>query len=82
MADTLELLNFNNKQENDGTNNRGRLTANEFNQAIDAINSNTTSVYALKAQLAGLSLSVQDSEKSYEALASKDDSTIYFVLEE
>ena len=28
------LLDFNNKQENNGTNNRGRLTAHEFNQLI------------------------------------------------
>lgn len=37
-----ELLGFNNKQENNGVNNRGRLTANEFNQLVNAVNQNTT----------------------------------------
>lgn len=35
------LLDFNNKQENNGTNNRGRLTAHEFNQLINAVNNNS-----------------------------------------
>lgn len=82
MADTLELLDFNNKQENNGTDNKGRLTANEFNQLVTAVNSNTTDAYNLKQQVGSLSLNVQESETAYEALDSKDENTVYFVLEE
>ncbi len=77
-----ELLNFNNKQENNGENNRGRLTAYEFNQVVDAVNSNTTDSYNLKQQMNGLSLSVQASESAYESLETKDENTVYLILEE
>lgn len=77
-----DLLNFNNKQENNGENNRGRLTAYEFNQVVDAVNSNTTDSYNLKQQMNGLSLSVQSSESDYESLETKDENTVYLILEE
>lgn len=82
MADTLELLDFNNKQENNGADNRGRLTAHEFNQVVDAVNSNSTDAYNLKKQIGALTLNVQESEAAYEALETKDENTVYFVLEE
>jgi hypothetical protein len=82
MATTVELLNFNNKQENNGVNNRGRLTANEFNQVVDAINANTSGVSALTEQLANKNIRVLESEDAYEQLAEKDNDTIYFILEE
>lgn len=83
MADTtLELLDFNDKQENQSKNNRGRLTATEFNQLVDAVNANTTSAYNLTKQMAGLTLSVQESESVFDALESKDSNTVYFILEE
>lgn len=82
MADTPELLNFNNKQENNGANSRGRLTAHEFNQVVDAINANTEGVFAFNKQVGGLALNVQESEEAYEALETKDENTVYFVLEE
>ena len=77
-----ELLNFNNKQENNGENNRGRLTAYEFNQVVDAVNNNTIDSYNLKQQMNGLSLSVQNSESDYESLETKDENTVYLILEE
>ena len=42
------LLDFNNKQENNGTNNRGRLTAHEFNQLINAVNNNSNDLFLQK----------------------------------
>ena len=42
------LLDFNNKQENNGTNNRGRLTAHEFNQLINAVNNNSMTPFPSK----------------------------------
>ncbi len=42
------LLDFNNKQENNGTNNRGRLTAHEFNQLINAVNNNSNDTFSSK----------------------------------
>ena len=57
------LLNFGNKQENNGVDNRGRLTAHEFNQVVDAVNNNSNDVFNLQNQLNGLSLSVQPSEE-------------------
>lgn len=78
----LELLDFNNKQENNGADNKGRLTAHEFNQVVDAVNNNTTDTYNLKQQLGSLTLNVQESEAAYEALETKDEKTLYFVLEE
>lgn len=83
MADTtLELLDFNDKQENQSKNNRGRLTATEFNQLVDAVNANIRSAYNLTKQMAGLTLSVQESESAFDALESKDSNTVYFILEE
>ena len=83
MADQApELLNFNNKQENNGENNRGRLTANEFNQVVDAVNNNTTNTYTLQQQVGGISFSVQASEAEYDALTTKDKNTVYLILEE
>lgn len=70
-----EKLNFNDKQENNGTSDRGRLTAAEFNQVVDAVNDHTE-------QLGGLKLSVQQSVDAYEGLATKDTSTLYLILED
>ena len=42
------LLDFNNKQENNGTNNRGRLTAHEFNQLINAVNNNSNDTFSFQ----------------------------------
>lgn len=76
------LLDFNNKQENNGTNNRGRLTAHEFNQVVDAVNNNSNDVFNLQKQMNGLSLNVQKSESAYEAIPVKDANTIYIILDE
>lgn len=81
IIETPELLNFANKQENNGENNRGRLTANEFNQVVEAVNQNTTDAFQLKKSIGELSFSVQASEEVYEKLEDKDDNTIYFILE-
>lgn len=82
MATEVELLGFNNKQENQSKNNQGRLTAAEFNQLVDAVNANTTGVHKMTQQIGGLSLSLQDSESAYDSLEVKDDKTIYLILEE
>lgn len=82
MATEVELLGFNNKQENQSKNNQGRLTAAEFNQLVDAVNANTTGVHNVIQQIGGLSLSLQDSESAYDSLEVKDDKTIYLILEE
>lgn len=76
------LLSFNNKQENNGVNNRGRLTAHEFNQVIDAVNNNSTDVFNLKKQVGGLSFELKENEDAYEKLPSKDENTMYIILEE
>lgn len=76
------LLDFNNKQENNGVNNRGRLTAHEFNQVVDAVNNNSNDVFNLQNQLNGLSLQVLPNEKAYEAIAVKDAKTLYIILDE
>lgn len=76
------LLNFGNKQENNGKDNRGRLTAHEFNQVVNAINNNSNDVFNLQKQLDGLSLNIQPSEEAYENLEVKDAKTIYFILDE
>ena len=52
------LLDFNNKQENNGTNNRGRLTAHEFNQLINAVNNNSNDTFSFKKQVGNLSFDV------------------------
>ena len=68
------LLDFNNKQENNGTNNRGRLTAHEFNQLINAVNNNSNDTFSFKKQVGNLSFDEQ--------IESKDENTVYFILEE
>lgn len=76
------LLNFGNKQENNGVDNRGRLTAHEFNQVVNAVNNNSNDIFDLQNQFNGLSLNVQPSEEAYEALVTKDANTVYFILDE
>lgn len=71
----VEKLNFNDKTENNGANDRGRLTAAEFNQVVNAVNDHTQ-------QLDGLSFSVQQNADAYEGLATKDASTLYLILED
>jgi hypothetical protein len=75
------LLNFGNKQENNGSDGRGRLTAHEFNQVVTAINNNSNDVFNLQGQLSGLTLSVQPNQEAYEALEVKDANTIYLILD-
>ena len=72
------LLDFNNKQENNGTNNRGRLTAHEFNQLINAVNNNSNDTFSFK----NLSFDVIENEEAFEQIESKDENTVYFILEE
>ena len=74
------LLDFNNKQENNGTNNRGRLTAHEFNQLINAVNNNSNDTF--KKQVGNLSFDVIENEEAFEQIESKDENTVYFILEE
>ena len=76
------LLNFNNKQENNGSDNRGRLTAHEFNQVVNAVNNNSNDVFNLQAQVGDLSFSVLESEQAYDELATKDAKTVYLILDE
>ena len=78
----VSAVRFGNKQENNGANNSGRLTAHEFNQVVNAVNNNSNDVFNLQNQLNGLTLSVQPSEEAYEALATKDANTVYFILDE
>lgn len=76
------LLDFNNKQENNGANNRGRLTAHEFNQVVDAVNNNSNDVFNLQNQMNGLSFQVLPNEEAYEAIPVKDAKTLYIILDE
>lgn len=76
------LLNFNNKQENNGVDNRGRLTAHEFNQLVNAVNNNSNDTYALKKQVGNLSFDIIKNENDFDKIESKDENTIYFILEE
>lgn len=82
MTEAPELLNFNNKQENNGTDSKGKLTAHEFNQVVNAVNTNTQKTFSLGNQVGDLSFSVQASEADYDALEDKKANTVYFVLEE
>lgn len=82
MAEVPDLLNFNNKQENNGKDSKGKLTAHEFNQVVNAVNANTEKTFSLDKQVGNLSFSVQASEADYEALENKEANTVYFVLEE
>lgn len=70
-----EKLNFNNKTENNGVNERGRLTAAEFNRTVSAVNDHTS-------QLAGLTLCPVASAEDFDNLATKDGNTLYLILEE
>lgn len=70
-----EKLNFNDKTENNGASDRGRLTAAEFNQVVTAVNDHTL-------QLGGLTLSVQENADAYDALPTKGQTTLYIVLED
>lgn len=76
------LLNFNNKQENNGTDNRGRLTAHEFNQLINAVNNNSNDTFTMKKQVGNLSFDVVENEETFEQIESKEENTVYFILEE
>lgn len=76
------LLNFNNKQENNGTDNRGRLTAHEFNQLINAVNNNSNDTFTMKKQVGNLSFDVIENEEVFEQIESKEENTVYFILEE
>ena len=76
------LLNFNNKQENNGTDNRGRLTAHEFNQLINAVNNNSNETFTIKKQVCNLSFDVIENEEAFEQIESKEENTVYFILEE
>ena len=75
------LLDFNNKQENNGTNNRGRLT-HEFNQLINAVNNNSNDTFSFKKQVGNLSFDVIENEEAFEQIESKEENTVYFILEE
>lgn len=76
------LLNFNNKQENNGTDNRGRLTAHEFNQLINAVNNNSNDTFTMKKQVGNLSFDIIENEEAFEQIESKEENTVYFILEE
>ena len=76
------LLNFKNKQENNGTDNRGRLTAHEFNQLINAVNNNSNDTFTMKKQVGNLSFDVIENEEAFEQIESKEENTVYFILEE
>ena len=76
------LLDFNNKQENNGTDNRGRLTAHEFNQLINAVNNNSNDTFTMKKQVGNLSFDVIENEEAFEQIESKKENTMYFILEE
>lgn len=76
------LLNFNNKQENNGTDNRGRLTAHEFNQLINAVNNNSNDTFTMKKQVGNLSFDVIENEEAFEQIESKEENNVYFILEE
>ena len=76
------LLDFNNKQENNGTNNRGRLTAHEFNQLINAVNNKKNETLSFKKKVRNLSIDVIENEEAFEQIESKEENTVYFILEE
>ena len=82
QAQSPNLLNFNNTQENNGTDNRGRLTAHEFNQLINAVNNNSNDTFTMKKQVGNLSFDVIENEEAFEQIESKEENTVYFILEE
>ena len=67
---------------NNGTNNRGRLTAHEFNQLINAVNNNSNDTFTMKKQVGNLSFDVVENEEAFEQIESKEENTVYFILEE
>lgn len=71
----IEKITFNNKVENNGVNQNGRLTAAEFNAVINTVN-------ALIESLGGVSICIVESEEAYNAISDKDESTLYFILAE
>lgn len=79
--DSYELLDFNDKVENNGTSGKGKLSASEFNELVDAVNQNTEWVVDVSNKVGNLVFTVVDSEEDYDALETKDSGTIYFVLE-
>lgn len=70
-----EKLNFNDKTENNGTNDRGRLTAAEFNQVVNAVNDHIEA-------LGGLKFKKVEGETTFEQLTSKESGTVYFIVED
>ena len=65
------LLDFNNKQENNG-----------FNQLINAVNNNSNDTFTMKKQVGNLSFDVVENEEAFEQIESKEENTVYFILEE
>lgn len=71
-----EQLTFNDKQENNGVNQRGRLTAAEFNQVVNAVNDHTQ-------QLNGVSIKpVEGGADAFNDISIKDSMTLYIILED
>ena len=68
-------LNFNNKVENNGKSEQGRLSAAEFNQLVDSVNKANEALGDFKLQ-------VIEGEEAFEALPQKAENTIYFILED
>ena len=62
--------------------NRGRLTAHEFNQLINAVNNNSNDTFSFKKQVGNLSFDVIENEEAFEQIESKEENTVYFILEE
>lgn len=70
-----EKLSFNDKTENNGTNDRGRLTAAEFNQVVNAVNDHTEA-------FGGLKLKTVEGEAAFDKLGSKDSNTVYLIFDD
>ena len=70
-----EKLNFNDKTENNGTNDRGRLTAAEFNQVVNAVNDHSEA-------LGGLKLKTIEGEAAFEQLDIKESDTVYLIFDD
>lgn len=69
-----EKLNFNDKTENNGTNDRGRLTAAEFNQVVNAVNDHTEA-------LGGLKLKPVEGADAFAQLDKSSD-TVYLIFDD
>jgi hypothetical protein len=76
------LLDFNNKQENNGADNSGRLTAGEFNRMVDAINNNSTDILDLQTRLGNITVSPPMTEAAYRQLEHIDENTLYLLIDE